>query len=197
MGGWATYHCIAYHPEVFAAAAPMAMPLRDLPDSAAELYKKYDLPAMIISSTYDFAAWDAENNHLNDGARGFLQTYARFNGIEPAEEFDYDKVTGGFHADWSSYDKTPNKKVTIKNCTFIGAPQGKLVGNYADTDTAGAGHGDSQVGFGHGIHRRRNDRGMEGDIPGETGRHIDIPRKNFRMGGNQQNIIEGQAFRNL
>ncbi len=34
-------------------------------------------------------------------------------------------------------------KVTIKNCTFIGAPQGKLVGNdttgyYKDTDTAGA-----------------------------------------------------------
>ena len=29
-----------------------------------------------------------------------------------------DKATGGFHADWSSYDKTPNKKVTIKNCTF-------------------------------------------------------------------------------
>ena len=29
-------------------------------------------------------------------------------------------------------------KVTIKNCTFVGAPQGALVGDYADTDTAGA-----------------------------------------------------------
>ena len=29
-----------------------------------------------------------------------------------------DKATGGFHADWSSYDKTPNDLVTIKNCTF-------------------------------------------------------------------------------
>ncbi len=28
--------------------------------------------------------------------------------------------------------------VTIKNCTFIGAPQGKLVNDIADTDTAGA-----------------------------------------------------------
>ncbi len=91
MGGWATYHCISHHPEVFAAACPMAMPLRDLPDSAAELYKKYDLPAMIISSTYDFAAWDAENNHLNDGGRDFLQTYCKFNGIAPVEEFDYVK----------------------------------------------------------------------------------------------------------
>jgi len=29
-----------------------------------------------------------------------------------------DLVTGGFHADWSSYDKTPNKIVTITNCQF-------------------------------------------------------------------------------
>ncbi len=29
-----------------------------------------------------------------------------------------DKVTQGFHADWSSYDKTPNKDITISDCTF-------------------------------------------------------------------------------
>ncbi len=29
-----------------------------------------------------------------------------------------DKATNGFHADWSSYDKTPNKNVTISDCTF-------------------------------------------------------------------------------
>ena len=29
-----------------------------------------------------------------------------------------DKVTNGFHADWSSYDKTPNKNITISDCTF-------------------------------------------------------------------------------
>jgi hypothetical protein len=29
-----------------------------------------------------------------------------------------DKVTQGFHADWSSYDKTPNKNITISDCTF-------------------------------------------------------------------------------
>ena len=91
MGGWATYHIIARHPEMFAAAAPMAMPLRDLPDSAEELYKTIDLPAMLISSTNDFAAWDAENNHLNEGGRDFLQTYCKFNGIAPVEEFDYVK----------------------------------------------------------------------------------------------------------
>ncbi len=29
-----------------------------------------------------------------------------------------DRVTNGFHADWSSYDKTPNKNITISDCTF-------------------------------------------------------------------------------
>ena len=93
MGGMATYNCIGAHPEVFAAAAPMAMPLREenIKENTEELYKKYDLPAMLISSTYDFAAWDPENNHLNEGGRDFLQTYCRFNGIAPAEDFDYEK----------------------------------------------------------------------------------------------------------
>jgi hypothetical protein len=30
-----------------------------------------------------------------------------------------DKNTNGFHADWSSYDKTANKNVTISKCTFL------------------------------------------------------------------------------
>lgn len=29
-----------------------------------------------------------------------------------------DLETNGFHADWSTYDKTPNEDVTITNCTF-------------------------------------------------------------------------------
>ena len=91
MGGMATYNCIGAHPEVFAAAAPMAMPLQEVKESTEALYRKYDLPAMLITSTYDFAAWDAENNHLNEGGRLFLQTYSRFNGIAPAEDFDYEK----------------------------------------------------------------------------------------------------------
>ena len=93
MGGMATYNCINTHPEVFAAAAPMAMPLQEnnMKENTEELFKKYDLPVMLITSTYDFAAWDAENNHPNDGGRNCLQTYARFNGITPAEDFDYEK----------------------------------------------------------------------------------------------------------
>lgn len=90
MGGMATYNCINAHPEVFAAAAPMAMPLQQLPEGTEARYEKLDLPVMLITSTYDFAAWDAEANHLNEGGRLCLQTYSRFNGIAPAEDFDYE-----------------------------------------------------------------------------------------------------------
>jgi pimeloyl-ACP methyl ester carboxylesterase len=91
MGGMATYNCIAAHPEIYAAAAPMAMPLRDLPESARALYEKYDLPVMLISSTYDFAAWDADHGHPNEGGLDCLQTYGAFNGIAPVKEFDFAK----------------------------------------------------------------------------------------------------------
>ena len=90
MGGMATYNCIGTHPELYAAAAPMAMPLQNLSEETKELYKKYDLPAMLITSTYDFAAWDTQNNHLNDGGNFFLQTYCGFNGIAPVKAFDYE-----------------------------------------------------------------------------------------------------------
>jgi pimeloyl-ACP methyl ester carboxylesterase len=91
MGGQATYNCIAAHPEIFAAAAPMAMPLRNIPESARELYKKYDLPTMLITSTYDFAAWDVEHGHPNEGGLACLQVYCEFNGIAPVKEFDFAK----------------------------------------------------------------------------------------------------------
>ncbi|MCR4771091.1 MAG: prolyl oligopeptidase family serine peptidase [Oscillospiraceae bacterium] len=90
MGGMATYNCIGEHPELFAAACPMAMPLQNLSESTAALYEKYDLPAMLITSSFDFAAWDTANNRLNDGAQFFLQTYCRFNGIDAADA-DYEK----------------------------------------------------------------------------------------------------------
>jgi hypothetical protein len=69
----------------------MAMPLRDFPESARELYEKYDLPTILLTSTYDFAAWDAEHGHLNEGGLACLQTFCELNGIAPAEEFDFAK----------------------------------------------------------------------------------------------------------
>jgi pimeloyl-ACP methyl ester carboxylesterase len=91
MGGQATYNCINAHPEIFAAAAPMAMPLRDLPESARALYEKYDLPTLLLTSTYDFAAWDAEQGHPNEGGLNCLQTYCEFNGLAPVKDFDFAK----------------------------------------------------------------------------------------------------------
>ena len=91
MGGWATYNCVFAHPEIFAAACPMAMPVRDIPETTPALYENLDLPTMLITSTYDFAAWDAVKNHLNEGGIKYLQTFCEFAGLEKAEEFDYAK----------------------------------------------------------------------------------------------------------
>jgi len=91
MGGACSYSCIATHPELYAAVAPMAMPLFGVPEGTAEKYEKYDMPAMLISSTYDFAAWDPENNHINEGARRFFTTYQGFNGMTVPESFDFAK----------------------------------------------------------------------------------------------------------
>ena len=35
------------------------------------------------------------------------------------------------------------------------------------TDTAGTGHSDSKLSFGHGVHCCRNDRSLESDLPCE------------------------------
>ena len=91
MGGRATFNCITAHPEVFAAACPMASSLREIPEGTEERYESVDLPAMIITSTFDFAAWDAEHNHLSEGGLNFLQAFCRYNGIDPVEAFDFVK----------------------------------------------------------------------------------------------------------
>lgn len=91
MGGAATYSCIAAHPELYAAAVPMAMPLFGVPDGTAEKYEKYDMPVKLLTSTYDFAAWDPANNHINDGAQLLFRTYAGFNGMTVPESFDFEK----------------------------------------------------------------------------------------------------------
>lgn len=39
-----------------------------------------------------------------------------------------DKETQGFHNDWSKYDKTPNKNVTIKDCVFSNL--GRAIGTH-------------------------------------------------------------------
>lgn len=89
MGGAATYSCISQHPELYAAAVPMAMPLFGTPEGTAEKYRKYDMPVLLATSTYDFAAWDVEHNHINDGAQLMFRTFGALNGMAVPEQFDF------------------------------------------------------------------------------------------------------------
>ena len=91
MGGAASYACLAAHPELYAAAVPMAMPLFGVADGVAAKYEKLDMPLLLCSSTYDFAAWDPANNHLNDGAQFLFRTYQGFNGMAVPDKFDFVK----------------------------------------------------------------------------------------------------------
>ena len=77
--------------ELYAAAVPMAMPLFGVADGVAAKYEKLDMPLLLCSSTYDFAAWDPANNHLNDGAQFLFRTYQGFNGMAVPEKFDFVK----------------------------------------------------------------------------------------------------------
>lgn len=50
-----------------------------------------------------------------------------------------DKNTKGFNQDWTSYDKTPNKKVSITNCIFNKVQRG--IGTHQYSQTASNGNG--------------------------------------------------------
>lgn len=91
MGGMATYNVIAAHPELYAAAAPMAMPFWGIPEDKVERCRQYEMPILLITSTYDFAGWDAVPNHISDGAQLLFQTYCGINGMTVPETFDFAK----------------------------------------------------------------------------------------------------------
>ncbi|MCQ2530251.1 MAG: prolyl oligopeptidase family serine peptidase [Lachnospiraceae bacterium] len=91
MGGAASYACLATHPELFAAAVPMAMPLFWVSKDMEENSQNLTMPMLLCSSTYDFAAWDTKANHLNDGAQLLFRTYQGYNGMAVPEQFDFVK----------------------------------------------------------------------------------------------------------
>ncbi len=91
MGGACTYSCLATHPELYAAAVPTAMPLLSVADGTAEKFMTLDIPVMLATSTYDFAAWDAEQNHINEGAQSMFTTYQGFNNLAVPKVFDFAK----------------------------------------------------------------------------------------------------------
>ena len=65
------------------------------------------------------------------------------------------------------------------------------------TDTTGPRHRYGKIGFCDCVHRGRHDRGVELDVSREICCDIHVTRKYIGMCRNQQNVIEGEAFRNL
>ena len=63
-----------------------------------------------------------------------------------------------------------------------------------DADAAFLRQGDRQAGFGHGVHRRRDERQVEADVAGEGGREIGVARQDARERRHQQHVVERQRF---
>ena len=64
-----------------------------------------------------------------------------------------------------------------------------------DANAALPRHGNRHTAFGNGIHGGTEQRGIEVDIPCQTGAHIDIGRQNAAVCRHHQNVIKGECFR--
>ncbi len=75
---------------------------------------------------------------------------------------------------------------------------GDLVGDrkiaVQDADPALAGQGDREARLGDGVHRRGHDRDLERDRPGQACRRAHVVRQHGRLGGHEQDVIEGEAL---
>jgi len=63
-----------------------------------------------------------------------------------------------------------------------------------DADATFLSQGDSQPGFGHGIHGRGHQRNVQAEFARELSLQADIARQNFGMTRREQNVIEGECF---
>jgi hypothetical protein len=63
-----------------------------------------------------------------------------------------------------------------------------------NADAAFLRHRDCQTGFGHGVHRGREQRDVERDVAGQLGAKGGVGRKNIRVGRDEQHIIERECF---
>ncbi len=64
-----------------------------------------------------------------------------------------------------------------------------------DAEAALLGHGDGHAGLGDGVHGRRHQRGGEGDPAGQASLRADLRGDDVGVGGDEQDIVEGQGFR--
>ena len=56
------------------------------------------------------------------------------------------------------------------------------------------GHGNRHAGFGHRIHGCRYNGHIDADVAGKLGGNINFPGQDFAVGGNQEDIVVGEAF---
>jgi hypothetical protein len=63
-----------------------------------------------------------------------------------------------------------------------------------DADAAFLRERDREAGLRDGIHRRRDEGHVQADAAGQLGREIDVARQHLRVGGQQQDVVEGEGF---
>jgi hypothetical protein len=63
-----------------------------------------------------------------------------------------------------------------------------------DADAPELRDGDREPGLGDGVHARAHDGDVEGDVAAEPGRDIDLGRKNIRLLGDEENVVESKGF---
>ena len=59
-----------------------------------------------------------------------------------------------------------------------------------EADAARRRHGDGHARLGDGVHRRGDDRDVEGEVAGEAGRGLDGLREDVRLGRKEQDVVE-------
>src|SRR5437773_13031 len=52
---------------------------------------------------------------------------------------------------------------------------------------------DGHLGLGDGVHRRRHERHVEWDTPGEAGANVDIPRMHAGVPRHEEHVVEGES----
>jgi hypothetical protein len=63
-----------------------------------------------------------------------------------------------------------------------------------DADATLLRHRDREAGFGHGVHRGRQQRNVQRDIPGQLGAQGRVGREDVGVGRDEQHVIEGECF---
>ncbi len=99
MGGAATLRAINGDPSVFAAAVPMAAAgYIGTPEQVAQ-FKKYRLPIMFTTSSFDLpGAFDPVNGVISGAYQKQLNLFLGYNGMKTIDNFDF--KTYGFKADY-------------------------------------------------------------------------------------------------